>query len=114
MEENPVIIKVESKEGEFIDAEDVAAMREANLKLSEGEPYYVLLDTSNGYANADPDANKLFAAKEFSGKGIAIIAKSLATKIVSNFFIRFNKPYTPTKVFTNELDAINWIKSLVK
>jgi hypothetical protein len=116
IEENPLIIKVESSSGEFIEADDANAMREANLELSNGGPYYVLLDTSKGYASSRPEANEIFAGKEYaeSRRAIAIIAKSLASKIVSNFFIRFNKPVTPTKVFTNETEAIAWIKELAK
>jgi len=116
IEENPLIIKIESSAGEFNEVSDTVAMRDANVELSSGGPYYILLDTTSGYAASTPEANKLLASKEFSGnrQAIAIIAKSLASKIVSNFFIQFNKPHTPTKVFLSEASAIDWIKSLVK
>jgi len=116
IEENPFIIKIESSAGEFAEVDDVKAMRKANLELSNDKPYSVLLDTTNGFASATPEANKLMAGQEFSEKrtAIAIIAKSLATKIVSNFFIRFNKPVTPTRSFTSETEAIDWLKSLNK
>ena len=116
IEENPVIIKIESSEGEFNEVADTIAMRDANIELSEGAPYYVLLDTTNGYASSTPEANKLLASREFSGnrQGIAIVAKSLASKIVSNFFIRFNKPFTPTKIFMTEAKAVEWLKGLAK
>lgn len=116
IEKKPLIIKIESIAGEFNEVSDTIDMRDANVELSTGKPYYILLDTTSGYAASTPEANKLLASKEFSGKrqAVAIIAKSLASKIVSNFFIQFNKPHTPTKVFTNEVNAIEWIKSLVK
>ena len=118
IEEDPLIIKVESKDGEFVEVEDVVLMRDANKELSHDAPYYVLLDTTNGYANSSPAANNLMANKDFSGsrKGIAIIARSLATKIVSNFFIRFNRPATPTKVFMTEAEAeaVAWLKQIAK
>ena len=116
IEENPLIIRIESSAGEFAEVEDILAMRKANLELSKGGLYYVLLDTSNGFASASPEANKLLAGKEFSENrgGIAIIARSLATKIVSNFFVRFNKPISPTKMFISEAEAIDWLKNLAK
>jgi hypothetical protein len=116
IEEHPLIIKIESSAGEFVEAEDANEMREANIELSNGHPYYVLLDTSKGFASAAPEANKIFASKEYSHnrKAIAIIAKSLASKIVSNFFIRFNKPHTLTRVFTNEAMATEWLRNLAK
>lgn len=112
IEDNPLIIRIESTAGEFIEASDANAMREANLELSNGMPYYILLDTSKGFASATPEANKIFAAREFSENrmAIAIIAKSLASKIVSNFFIRFNQPHTPTRVFIDEQEAVEWLK----
>lgn len=116
IEEHPLIIRIESAAGEFAEVEDVYAMRDANNELSEGKPFYVLLDTTSGFASSTPEANKLLASKEFSGnrQAIAIIAGSLASQIVSNFFIRFNKPHTPTRVFTNEQKAIDWLKELSK
>lgn len=111
--ERPAIIRIESFDGEYVEVEDVEEMRRANVELSSSGPYMILLDTSKGHAPASPEANKLMASKEFAGnrKAIAIIAKTLAGKIVSNFFIRFNKPFTPTRVFTNEEDALAWLKT---
>lgn len=113
MEEDPVIIKIESFSGEYIEKEDVDQIREANLKLSGGKPFMVLLDTSQGHAPASPEANKLMASKEYGigRKAIAIVAPSLAAKLLSNFFIRFNKPHTPTRVFTDEAEAIEWLRN---
>lgn len=114
MHENPCIIKVESRAGDHVDEKDVEGMRIANIELSDGQPYYVLLDTTQGYAHATTEANKFMASKEYAGnrKAVAIIARSLATKIVSNFFISVNKPFTPTRVFTNETDAVEWLKKM--
>jgi hypothetical protein len=114
VEEDPVIIKIESFNGEYVETEDVEEIRKANLELSGGGPFMILLDTSQGHAPASPEANKLMASKEFAGnrKGIAIIARSLATKLLSNFFIRFNKPHTPTRVFTDEVTALEWLKNI--
>ncbi len=116
IESNPIIIKMEVFENEFLEVEDVKEIREANLKLSDGKPFCVLCDTSKGYFNTSPGAFKLLAGKVFSEKRIAtaFVAKSLATKIASNFFIRFNKPPTPTRVFSSENEAMKWLKTFTK
>ncbi|NQX98298.1 MAG: STAS/SEC14 domain-containing protein, partial [Flavobacteriales bacterium] len=52
------------------------------------------------------------AKKEVSGlsSAMAILAgKSLAAILVGNFFIRFNKPVTPTKIFKREEKALEWL-----
>lgn len=113
IEVNPSIIKMEVKESEFLEVDDVRAIREANLKLSHDKPFCVLLDTSKGYFNVSPAANKLLASKEYAEKRMAtaLIAKSLATRITSNFFIRFNKPPTPTCIFSSVEEAFVWLKT---
>lgn len=116
IEINPPIIKMEADEHEFLEVEDIERIREINLKLSEGKPFCILLDTSKGYFNTSPEANKLLASKEFAEKRMAsaFIAKSLATKLASNFFIKFNKPLTPTRVFSSEKEALKWLKTFMK
>ena len=39
----------------------------------------------------------------------AVLVNSLATRIAGNFYIRFNKPTKPTKIFTNAEDAKSWL-----
>ncbi len=41
---------------------------------------------------------------------IAMLVASPLSKIIGNFFLGLNKPTVPTKMFTNELDAIQWMK----
>ena len=42
----------------------------------------------------------------------AIVTKSMASKIIGNFFIRVNKPTTPTKLFSSEKLAFEWLNHL--
>jgi hypothetical protein len=44
----------------------------------------------------------------------AVIVNNLAYKLIANFYMQFNKPKRPYKVFSNEIDGINWLKSLPK
>ncbi len=34
----------------------------------------------------------------------------LPQKIVGNFFLKFDKPARPTKIFTKEEEAVEWLK----
>ncbi|MGZ4078580.1 MAG: DUF7793 family protein, partial [Bacteroidia bacterium] len=56
-------------------------------------------------------ARKLIASKEYTDKrfAIAFVTTSLANKIVGNFFIKFNKPASATKLFSDEETALEWI-----
>lgn len=116
IETNPPIIKMEVNESDFLEMEDVKAIREVNLEFSEGKPFCVLLNTDKGYFNVSPEANKLLASKEFAEKRMAaaFVVNSLATKLAGNFFIKLSKRSSPTRMFTKEEEAIKWLKSFVK
>mgnify|MGYP006106308497 CR=1 FL=1 len=41
----------------------------------------------------------------------AIITSTLSLNMVAKFYIQFNKPHMPTKVFDNRDEAIQWLLS---
>lgn len=43
------------------------------------------------------------------GTAEAYITQSLAQRILGNFYVRFNKPRIPARMFTSERDAIDWL-----
>lgn len=43
-------------------------------------------------------------------KKIAIVVNNMPTRIIANFFVKFNRPQTPTKVFNDYNKAIEWLK----
>lgn len=42
----------------------------------------------------------------------AVIATSLPYKLIANFYLKFNKPKRPFKVFRTEEEAVKWLKTL--
>lgn len=46
-------------------------------------------------------------------KADAFVIKSMAQKILANFYIKINKPERPTKFFNSKDEAINWLKPFV-
>ena len=45
---------------------------------------------------------------------VAVLVDSLATKMLVNFFVRVNKPPTPSRLFTDDAKAIEWLKDFSK
>ena len=41
----------------------------------------------------------------------AIVVKSLGHRLLGNFFIKVQKPAVPTKLFSEEKEAIEWLKT---
>lgn len=43
----------------------------------------------------------------------AFLLDSLPLKILGNFYLRFNKPFRPTKIFDSQKEAILWLRSFI-
>jgi hypothetical protein len=60
-------------------------------------------------------------AREFSSgpRGLqftiadAFIVKSLAHKLIANFYMKVNKPSKPSRAFSSEDEAIAWLKTFI-
>jgi hypothetical protein len=84
--------------------------------------YYQKLFKNKAYLNLftfeDPiipskEARDFAASAERSKWGIAeaYVITNLPQRLVGNFYLNFNKPPLPTKMFENEKDAIQWLHS---
>ena len=71
-----------------------------------------LIDISN-IDSMSRDARKYYAedASEKYTTATALITKNPVARIIGNFFIGLNKSKTPTKLFTSEEEAIEWLKT---
>jgi hypothetical protein len=90
-------------------------MREQALTLVDGQKFTILFD-ANHRGNITPEARTQFACQEYTDVriGAAIVTNSIANKIIGNFFIKFNKPASPTRIFSNESAAIEWLRDRIK
>ena len=80
------------------------------LVFQNGKDYPLVLDIS-GLKNTTKDA-RVYLSKD-GVKGLtmgAFITKNTVARVTLNFFLAMEKPNVPTNFFTNEEDAINWIK----
>ncbi len=46
-------------------------------------------------------------------KASAVVVNNLAYKMIANFYLNFNKPKRPYKVFSKREEAIAWLKQFV-
>lgn len=46
--------------------------------------------------------------------GTAVVVTNTAYMLIANFYLRFNKPKRPYRVYKSEKDAIDWLKTFVK
>lgn len=93
-----------------IELEDSKENLDAVSQLVKGKPYVVLTD-GRIHARVSPEARQFSASREASNNRIAeaILVNSVASRLTANFYIRFNKPLTPTRLFNDEQKALAWL-----
>lgn len=110
---NENILRVELKDGVEIDRKDSEAIFETRRKVMGDRDYYVLL-VHGKHSSVTNDTRKMAAEPQFAlyRKAFAIVVNSLAQRLIGNFYIKFDMPPSPTRLFTDEQKAIQWIKSV--
>jgi len=100
------------KDIEEINVEDIREANNASAKLSVEKPSLNLILLKK-FLNIAPEARAYAASEESNRYTIAdaFVVQSQALKIVANFYLKFNKPARPTKIFHKEEDAIDWLNT---
>lgn len=83
--------------------------------LNEGCPVHVVADFRGLDVSFSHEAREYFAGSDAHGSvriSQAIILSGLAHKIVANFYLKFNKPACPARIFYNPNDALAWTDRL--
>lgn len=88
---------------------------------------YIFLDEHGGgqfyniyefhsFADADPEVRDWAASPSNNSYTHvdAIVFNSFSQKILADFYVRFNKPVKPTKIFKTVDQAYSWISELMK
>ena len=98
------------KENSFLTMEDIEEVLDIVLAWGMENKYLHLFE--GGYnASIDTDVRE-WASSDSQNKHTvadAIIVKNMAQRIVGNFYIQFNRPIKPTKLFTSREDAFKWL-----
>lgn len=111
----PAIILNTFKEGEMIEIEDLTATKQANLDLTNGKRYGVII--SFGYlTNVSKETRELAASKEFKNNtvALALLTHSTGQRLMGNFYLNFNQPSVKTKLFNDIEKAKDWMRDVLK
>jgi hypothetical protein len=99
-----------------LDVPEIKLLHEAVLKVSKGEKYAIL--STSGFACTITPAAREYSATQPTMKEFriakALVVSNLAHSLVGNFYIKFNKPFNPTKMFRSKSEALNWLRDRVK
>jgi len=91
--------------------ENIAAL----VEVSKGKRVLLLAD-SRPLKSITREAREYFAGKKAAKveNACALLIGSHVSKIIGNFFLGINKPSYPTRLFTSETQAIEWLKGFLE
>lgn len=82
-------------------------------EITEGKLMHFVFTAGDGVSitkEARDNATKIEAQSLIGAS--AVVVDNLAYKLIANFYLKFNKPKRPYKVFSNKADAVLWLKSI--
>ncbi|MFN8116136.1 MAG: hypothetical protein U0W65_08485 [Bacteroidia bacterium] len=109
------VLFVRMKEGVSLGQTEMEGLLNKAVELTAPNKYFAIIDTTAPY-DSTLEARNFYAESDFSKYRYAdaFIVNSLPMRLLVNFFITFNKPKIPSKMFNNEESALAWINSMKK
>lgn len=97
-----------------IDIENVKQIAGAMEKLGSGKKFPLLI-IADEYTIPTPEARAYIATPESDpfASAEAYVLQSLSQKLVGNVFLNFNKPARPTRIFSSEEKAVEWLRTFL-
>jgi hypothetical protein len=104
------IMNVIFKEHTFVELKDVEEVVSWVDSLGRDRKYVNLMEAGSN-SHIDAEVRAFSASKNQNKHTIAdgIVMTGLGHKLLSNFYLRVNKPVKPTKFFVNREKAIQWL-----
>jgi hypothetical protein len=73
---------------------------------------FIFLASENVSVTKEAKENAIYIEDQSMVGASAIVVTNFAYKLIANFYLTFNKPKRPYKVFSNEQDAIHWLNTI--
>jgi hypothetical protein len=107
----PQIIRMTVTEGIELEQKDAKEAIAEALELSQGKDYTILFN-ANVSGTISFEAREEFARSK-KRMAVAIVTNLLANKLFGNFFIKFHKPSSASRIFSDEQKAIEWLRTYI-
>lgn len=98
----------------YLELEDARENLEKVKQLGNGKRVPVLVDIREA-KGASQECRAYFASEEAAKiqSACALLVASPLSRLIGNFFIGLNKTKFPTKLFTDEPEAMDWLKQFL-
>jgi len=108
------IIHIHIKLDMELGVEHIDEIYDARMQLS-GRVKHPVLFTSTKFVVPSNEVREYLSTKKRNDyvSAEAIVIRSLPQRLITNFYIKFNKPTRPTKMFTDKNKAIEWLSKFL-
>lgn len=109
---NDQIVRVMFKKKTEINQESFNKLFEVFKNMIDDTPYAYIYYAEDSSSTITDDGRRFAKKEEFSFPKIcnAAIVTNLAHKLIANFYLKFNKPNYPFKVFSKMEEAEKWCR----
>lgn len=109
------IMHIHIKVRNILELSDSMEIVEARTKLAQGKKHPVLYTTEHSFVTPSKEVNSYVASEERSKLVLAdaFVMKSLPQRLAAKTYMLFKGPVRPTQFFSNESDAMEWLKSFL-
>jgi hypothetical protein len=109
------IMYLRLKEGAEFSLETTKKQYSVQDELTGTDNYGVLVDATHHVSMSKESREFMAAYINPRRKATALLTRyNLATLILANFYMKFNRPNIPTKLFNHEDEAIAWLKHMLE
>jgi len=87
----------------------------AYLKLNKGKRRPLFVDTKS-MKTIEREARKYYAGEEAAkvACAVALIVDSPVSRVLGNFYLGLSNPHLPTRLFSSEAEALEWLKGYIE
>ncbi len=114
-QEDDGVVRTKVKPGADVTLKEAKENSDAVNSFYYGEKFPLMID-ARGIRSMTREARSQFSLKgrNSGAKAFAIVIDSSISKVVGNFFMGLNKPEVPARLFTDEDEALKWLKQIGK
>ncbi|MBK9190674.1 MAG: hypothetical protein IPM77_03730 [Crocinitomicaceae bacterium] len=104
------IFEIKIKEKAYLDVDDIKEIQIHKAMLTQNQMHGVLF-VSPQFGNISKEGRAYSASPAASINCVAkaVIAPNMGVKILANFYLSFDRPVVPHKIFTSVTEAIKWL-----
>ena len=97
--------------GAEVTLQDAQETMAAYLKLNDGERLPLLIDTKT-MKSISREARHFYAGEEAAkcASAVALILKTPVSRVLGNFYLGLSNPHLPSRLFTSDDEALEWLK----